>query len=101
MTIAEPPTVRPARWAIVLAFALVYLCWGTTYLAIRVGVQSFPPFLFGGTRIACAGLVMLLFLALRGERLSISGAELLWSAATAFFLFVLGNGLITAGEQSV
>jgi drug/metabolite transporter (DMT)-like permease len=101
MNPADPYTVRPARWAIVLAFALVYVCWGTTYLAIRVGVQSFPPALFGGTRIAFAGVVMLLFLAVRRESLTLSWTEFLWSALTAFFLFVLGNGLITAGERTV
>lgn len=101
MNVVDPPAARPARWAVVLAFALVYLCWGTTYLAIRVGVQSFPPALFGGTRITCAGVIMLLFLALRGERLRLSWTEFLWSALTALFLFVLGNGLITAGERTV
>src|SRR5262249_57493202 len=94
MNPADPDTVRPARWAIVLAFALVYLCWGTTYLAIRVGVQSFPPALFGGTRIAFAGVVMLLFLAVRRESLTLSWTEFLWSPLTSFFLFFLCNCLI-------
>ena len=46
---------RPAPWAILLAFTLVYLAWGTTYLAIREGVKQFPPGLFGGLRLTAAG----------------------------------------------
>jgi drug/metabolite transporter (DMT)-like permease len=102
MNSADPPiTAPPARWAVILAFALVYICWGTTYLAIGVGVDSFPPALFAGTRTALAGLIMLIFLAVRGDLLRLSKQQLLWACVTAFFFFVLGSGLITAGEKTV
>src|SRR5262245_6327643 len=92
---------RPARWAIVLAFSLVYLAWGTTYLAIREGVQHLPPALFGGTRLFLAGLVLVTFLALRGQPLRLQGKEFLWVGLAGCLLFVGGNGLITVAEKTV
>ena len=68
MSASAPARVcPPAKWAVILAFALLYLSWGTTYLAIRIGVESFPPALFGGSRVATAGLILLIYLAIRGE----------------------------------
>jgi len=69
MNQASPLARRPARWSVVLAFTLVYLSWGTTYLAIRKGVETFPPAIFGGSRVACAGLILLIYLGLRGQAL--------------------------------
>jgi len=46
---------RPARWKILLAFAIIYLVWGSTFLAIRVGVREVPPFLLAGMRFFAAG----------------------------------------------
>src|SRR5579884_4026413 len=63
---SSPFSTRPAPWKLLLALTLVYLSWGTTYLAIRAGVQTLPPGLFGGVLVFLAGLVLLGFLALRG-----------------------------------
>src|SRR6516162_4391092 len=71
---------RPAVWAITLAFACLYISWGTTYLAIREGVKTLPPALFGGTRLAAAGLVLLTYLAARAQRLMLPRRELLDAA---------------------
>lgn len=96
-----PSPARPAPWAIPLAFTLVYLAWGTTYLAIRVGVHHFPPALFGGLRIGLAGLVLLGYLYWRGESLRMSGQDLLWAALLGAILFMAGNYLVTVGEKYV
>jgi drug/metabolite transporter (DMT)-like permease len=92
---------RPARWSLVLAFTLVYLSWGTTYLAIKKGVEAFPPCLFGGVRVAAAGLVLLAFLFLRGKSIVASAREFMWTGVVGLLMFVGGNGLITYAEQSV
>jgi drug/metabolite transporter (DMT)-like permease len=84
-----PP--RPASWSVLLALALVYLTWGTTYLAIRIGVQQFPPALFGGSRICLAGIILLLYQVVRGQPLRLPRRELLGSALVGLFLFVGGN----------
>lgn len=51
-------SVRPAPWKLLLAFAIIYLVWGSTYLAIRIGVREIPPFLMAGLRFTVAGFVM-------------------------------------------
>lgn len=89
---------RPPVWMLVLAFALIYLSWGTTYLAIRKGVETLPPCLFGGVRVLLAGLVLLGFLRLGGVSLRLSRRDFFWTAVVGLLMFVGGNGLITLGE---
>ena len=49
---------RPAAWKILLAFAIIYFVWGSTFLAIRVGVHEVPPFLLAAIRFFVAGIVL-------------------------------------------
>src|SRR5207253_1955439 len=97
-TVSPPP---PARWSVIVAFVLVYLSWGTTYLAIKKGVEVFPPALFGGARIILAGLILVAYLAVRRQSLWMPLRDLLWTALVGVLLFVGGNGLITVGEKFV
>jgi drug/metabolite transporter (DMT)-like permease len=69
---------RPALWAVVLAFGLLYITWGTTYLAIRIGVETLPPAVFSGGRLALAGLIMLAYLRLRGFSLAVPRGDWFW-----------------------
>jgi drug/metabolite transporter (DMT)-like permease len=94
---------RPATWALALAFTLVYLSWGTTFLAIKEGVknQQLPPALFGGSRVCLAGLILLAFVWWRGERLRLSRQDLTSVALGALTMFILGNGLLNFAEQTV
>ena len=97
------PRERPATWAVVLAFALVYTSWGTTYLAIRKGVhdEQLPPALFGGVRVCLAGLILLGYLAVRGQPVRLTLSDLRVVALAGCILFVGGNGLITLAETTV
>src|SRR5437763_65901 len=94
---------RPAAWAILLGFALVYTAWGTTFFAIREGVHNehMPPALFGGVRVGLAGWLLLGFLALRGEPLRVRRRDFVWVAVSGVLFFVGGNGLITVAERTV
>jgi drug/metabolite transporter (DMT)-like permease len=92
---------QPPPWAVPLAFTLVYLAWGTTYLAIKMGVKEFPPGLFGGTRVGLAGLLLLAYVACRGETVRLPGRELVGAAIIGNVLFVGGNLLITIAEKYV
>jgi drug/metabolite transporter (DMT)-like permease len=92
---------HPPRWAIILAFALVYITWGTTYLAIEIGVETLPPAVFGGARIGLAGLVMLGYLLARGRSLAVPRGEWIWIALPGLLFVVGGNWLLTIGEKSV
>lgn len=84
----------------VLAFAAVYLIWGSTYLGIRIAVQSLPPFLLAGARSFSAGLLLLLVLLARGAR---APTALEWrrAALAGALMLAAGNGLVTWAETYV
>jgi drug/metabolite transporter (DMT)-like permease len=83
-----------------LAFAAVYLIWGSTYLAIRVGVRSIPPFLMSGCRFVGAGGALYLLLRLRGARAP-SPREWAGAAVAGLLMLTTGNGLVTWAEKQV
>ena len=92
-------TSRPT-WKILLAFAIVYFVWGSTYLFIRVGVREVPPFLLAAMRFLVAGLVVYGWMIARGEP-SPSGRQWLSAFFLAFLIFVLDYGLLFWAEQRV
>ena len=59
-------TTQPSRTALIAAFAIIYVVWGSTYLAIRVAVEQMAPFVMGAGRFLIAGTLMLGFLLARG-----------------------------------
>src|ERR1700677_3147050 len=99
MTAAENANDRP-RWKTLLAFAIIYFVWGSTFLAIRVGVREVPPFLLAAMRFLIAGLALYGWTMARGER-SPKGRE--WASAflLATLIFVFDYGLLFWAEQRV
>jgi drug/metabolite transporter (DMT)-like permease len=95
----EASTHRPT-WKTLLAFAIIYLVWGSTYFAIRVGVREVPPFLFAAMRFLVAGLVLYGWIIARGEP-SPSGVQ--WASASllAILFFLFDYGLVYWAEQRV
>ncbi|MFN2526155.1 MAG: EamA family transporter [Actinomycetota bacterium] len=91
------------RWRVWLALATIYLVWGSTYLAIRVVVETMPPLLSASVRFFIAGALMWLFLAIRRgvSSLRISVPELLASSLVGSLLLLGGNGLVTIAEVEV
>jgi drug/metabolite transporter (DMT)-like permease len=81
-----------------LAWVSICIIWGTTYLAIRVGVKDMPPLLFAGLRWLLAGPIILLFLKLRGYKLP-EKKDLKHIAVVGLLLLGLGNGLVAFAEQ--
>ena len=81
------------------AFAVVYLVWGSTYLAIRIGVQALPAVLFAGVRFLLAGVLMLAYAVVRGARLPGSRRDYLNVAVTGLLMLVGANGSVTWSEQ--
>lgn len=71
---------RPASWKILLAFAIIYFVWGSTYLAIRVGVHEVPPFLLAAMRFLVSGLVLYGWMRLKGAP---PPSRRQWAGATA------------------
>lgn len=95
-----PSHASAERWKTLAAFAVIYFVWGSTFLAIRVGVREVPPLLFAAMRFFLAGLVLYLWVTARGER---QPSVRQWGAAAllAFFVFVCDYGLLFWAEQRV
>jgi drug/metabolite transporter (DMT)-like permease len=91
---------RPNRWKIVLAFAIIYLVWGSTFLAIRVGVREVPPFLLAGMRFFVAGLVLYAWMRTQGTH-SPTRREWLAASFLAILIFVIDYGLLFWAEKRV
>ena len=89
------------RTRVLLAFATVYLVWGSTYLGIRVAVESIPPALCAGLRFDIAGALMLAYALARGHRLPSRRRDWLNIAFTGSMMLIGGNGLVTYSEQWV
>lgn len=93
-------STRPARWKILLAFAIIYFVWGSTYLAIRVGVLEMPPFLMAGMRFTAAGLAMFLWLRISGTPLP-TWREWKGAAFLGALMFLLDYACLFWAEQRV
>ena len=92
--------INPPRARVLLAFLTLYIVWGSTYLGIRIAVETLPPFLLAGTRFALAGGAMLLWARWRGARLPV-GRQWLGAAGVGLCLVALSNALIVWVEQRV
>jgi drug/metabolite transporter (DMT)-like permease len=91
---------RPPKRLVAVAFAVVSVVWGSTYLGIRIALRGFPPFFLGSARFLVAGAALMAFARWRGEP---SPRPREWGSAllTGSLFFVVGNGLINVAEQSV
>jgi drug/metabolite transporter (DMT)-like permease len=101
---ASPPASATApAWLVWAALLVVYVVWGSTYLAIAVVVQTMPPLLAAAFRFVLAGLIMAGFLVLRRGPgvLRLTRAELAGSAFVGLALLLGGNGMVMLGQRSV
>lgn len=93
-------TSSSSRWKIAAALAIVYVVWGSTFMAIRIGVQTMPPFFLAGSRFLLAGIILFLYAC-------VTSAErpTLWhwrsAAIIGFLLLVSGNAVVVWGEQHI
>jgi drug/metabolite transporter (DMT)-like permease len=90
---------RPT-WKIPLAFAIIYFVWGSTFLAIRIGVYEVPPFLLAAMRFLAAGIVLYGWNIARGERMP-SARQWASICLIAALIFALDYGLLFWAEQRV
>jgi drug/metabolite transporter (DMT)-like permease len=91
---------QPTRLAILLAFAALYLIWGSTYLFIRLAIDSIPPFLMAGSRYLTAGFLMYAIARAQGAK---SPARITWrsSLIVGGLLLLGGNGGVTLSEKYI
>jgi drug/metabolite transporter (DMT)-like permease len=92
---------RQHRLLVIVAFGLVYLFWGSTYLGIRIAVEHIPPALMCGTRFLIAGVVMLAYCGLTGRRIRYSRTQLWHLAVVGTLLLMGGNLTLSYAEQTV
>ena len=90
--------VKPATWQLILAFAAVYLIWGSTYLGIRYAIETMPPFLMAGARFIIAGGIIYALTAWQGAPRP-TRANWRATAIVGALLLMGGNGLVTFAEQ--
>jgi drug/metabolite transporter (DMT)-like permease len=90
----------PSRTLVALGFATIYVVWGSTYLGIRLAVETIPPFLMGGSRFLVGGLVLHLILRLRGAAAP-RWSEVREAGIVGALLLLGGNGLVNWAEQAL
>ena len=93
-------TTHPSRTKVLLAFAAVYLIWGSTYLAIRYGVETIPPFFMAGCRFVIAGATLYL-LTRAGGATSPSRRHWVSASLLGALLLLCCNGGLCWAEQRV
>lgn len=95
-----PPDVTPKRWQLILAFASVYLIWGSTYLAIKFAIETIPPFLMAGVRFLVSGTILYGWARMKGAA---RPSRIHWKSATIVGVLLLlgGNGGVVWAEQRV
>ncbi len=95
-----PAELAPPRWKVVLAFAAVYVIWGSTYLAIRFAIETMPPFLMAGVRFVIAGALLYFWARWKGAAKPL---RIHWKSTTIIggLLLLGGNGGVVWAEQRV
>lgn len=93
-------SIHRPKWKTVLAFAIIYLVWGSTFLAIRVGVHEVPPLLLAALRFAIAGVALYLWTTIAGEPQP-SGRQWASILLLAVLIFLVDYGLLFWAEQRV
>jgi drug/metabolite transporter (DMT)-like permease len=85
-------------WA---ALAVVYFVWGSTYLGIKIVVETLPPLFSAGSRFLTAGAILALVLALRGRSFRVTRHELVSTAAVGLLLLTFGVGIVHVAELRI
>jgi drug/metabolite transporter (DMT)-like permease len=88
------------KWKIITAFIIIYIVWGSTYLAIKYGIESWPPFILAGTRFLIAGGSLYAYLRWKGEHRP-SKTSWIHQTIIGAMMLIGGNGLVCFGEQKV
>lgn len=87
-------------FAVVVAFAVVYIVWGSTYFFIKGALEGFPPFILGAIRFLVAGIIILIWAVVKGEK--VFDFKLIpMSALSGFLMLFVGNGMVIWVEQTL
>ncbi len=97
---SQSNTKSASTLMVIIAFATVYLVWGSTYFFIRMAIHGFPPLLMGAMRFFTAGMLMLTWCIIKGEKIFI-WKSIITSAIVGILLLVVGNGIVIWVEQTL
>src|SRR5258708_23022768 len=100
LAVGSSPSTMRKRIFIILSLLSLYFIWGGTYLAMRIALQGFPPFILAGVRQLTAGIILFLFLRLRKHE-SPTRKQWLTAIVVGGLLLVVGNGGVVFAEQWV
>ena len=100
MSTSTSASARPAAWLVIACLFSVYIVWGTTYYAIKVGIEGTDPFFLVGTRFTVAGILLLGWQLVRGQPMPTKG-QWLRASLVGFLLLVVGNGGVAFAEHWV
>lgn len=89
----------PTLW-VIIAFALVYVVWGSTYFFIQMAINGFPPFLMGAVRFIVAGGLMLAWCAIKGDKLWIK-QDVITAAVSGCLMLFVGMGIVIWAERTL
>jgi drug/metabolite transporter (DMT)-like permease len=98
MTPAQQKSASPLL--VIIAFATVYLVWGSTYFFIKMAIDGFPPLLLGALRFFTAGILLMAWCAFKGEKIFVK-RNIIHAAVSGFLLLVVGNGAVIWAEQAL
>ena len=96
MLTTETKTTSPLL--VIIAFATVYLVWGSTYFFIQKAIHDFPPLLLGALRFLAAGLLMVIWCLIKKENLW-NWQQIKTSVITGLLLLFIGNGAVIWSEK--
>ncbi|QKJ87597.1 drug/metabolite exporter YedA [Paramixta manurensis] len=91
-------TRRTTLLPLITSLFILYVVWGSTYFAIRIGVESWPPMMMAGLRFLTAGVILFILVRVQGQPLP-DWRSTVNAAIVGILLLVIGNGLVTIAEQ--
>ncbi|MEZ2337714.1 EamA family transporter [Mucilaginibacter sp. RCC_168] len=91
---------KPSTLLVVIAFAIVYVVWGSTYFFIQMAVHGFPPMLMGAVRFFTAGVLLLAWCRLKGDKLWIK-RDIITSAISGLLMLFVGTGIVFWAERTL
>ena len=92
--------VKPSPLLVIIAFGIVYLVWGSTYFFIQMAVHGFPPMLLGAVRFFIAGILLLVWCMIKGDRLW-NIKDIKTSAVSGLLMLFMATGIVFWAERSL
>jgi len=91
---------KPSTFLVIIAFAIVYVVWGSTYFFIQMAVHGFPPMLMGALRFFTAGVLLLTWCRFKGDKLWVK-RDIITSAISGLLMLFVATGIVIWAERTL